>query len=186
MGICKDGKLPWRLPSDLKFFKSISLTTIDPGKTNVVITENVIKCGNICTALDLLASSPYCLSIENVFVIGGGQREALNGPGCGAIHVTEIETPVAFDTFLPMVDTSVFHVWYSSFPIVGNNIQLLLMSRHDEYLCLRLVEDVLLDGTPKKTGLKLMRFNLRKTFPLLTTRVCCSKLLVYLFVILFL
>ncbi|KAI6677709.1 hypothetical protein NL676_038505 [Syzygium grande] len=83
-----------------------------PGRLNVVLThsgsfdiataENVIKCGNICTALDLLASSPYCLSIENVFVIGGGQREALNAPRCDAIHVTEIETLVAFDTFLPM------------------------------------------------------------------------------------
>ncbi|KAI6677711.1 hypothetical protein NL676_038507 [Syzygium grande] len=38
MGIGKDGKLPLRLPSDLKFLKSITLSTIDPGKKNAVIT----------------------------------------------------------------------------------------------------------------------------------------------------
>ncbi|XP_017981305.1 PREDICTED: bifunctional dihydrofolate reductase-thymidylate synthase isoform X2 [Theobroma cacao] len=107
MGIGKDGKLPWRLPSDLKFFKELTMTTSDPekknavvmgrktwesipleyrplpGRLNVVLTrsesskittgENVVICGSISSALQLLAEVPYCLSIEKVFVIGGGQ-----------------------------------------------------------------------------------------------------------------
>lgn len=107
MGIGKDGKLPWRMPSDLKFFKNITSRTSDrgrrnavlmgrktwesipaehrplPGRLNVVLTrsgsfdiatvENVIICGSITSALELLAASPYCLSIEKVFVIGGGE-----------------------------------------------------------------------------------------------------------------
>ena len=54
-----------------------------PGRLNVVLTcsgsfdiataENVLICGSMTSALELLASSPYCLSIERVFVIGGGQ-----------------------------------------------------------------------------------------------------------------
>lgn len=107
MGIGKDGKLPWKLPSDLKFFKDVTLTTSDPakknaiimgrktwesipleyrplsGRLNVVLTrsgsfdiataENVLMCGSMVSALEMLASSPYCLSIERVFVIGGGE-----------------------------------------------------------------------------------------------------------------
>ncbi|WJX36239.1 hypothetical protein P8452_24141 [Trifolium repens] len=37
MGIGKDGKLPWRLPSDLKFFKVITATTSESGKKNAVV-----------------------------------------------------------------------------------------------------------------------------------------------------
>ncbi|MBA0855633.1 hypothetical protein Goshw_016606 [Gossypium schwendimanii] len=158
-GIGKDGKLPWKLPSDLKFFKDVTLTTSDsgkknavimgrktwesippqyrplPGRLNVVLTrsgsfdiataENVVICGSMTSALELLAASPYCLSIEKVFVIGGGQifRESLNAAGCDAIHITEIETSIECDTFMPAIDSSVFQPWYSSFPVVENNIR---------------------------------------------------------------
>ncbi|KAJ6931400.1 hypothetical protein NC652_014790 [Populus alba x Populus x berolinensis] len=157
MGIGKDGKLPWRLPSDLKFFKEITMATSDPGKQNAVLMgrktwesipikyrplpgrlnvvltrsfeiedeENVITCGSISSALELLAEAPYCFSIDKVFVIGGGQilREILNGPGCDAIHVTEIETSVECDTFIPSIDFSKFQPWYSSPPLVENGIR---------------------------------------------------------------
>ncbi|KAK3027003.1 hypothetical protein RJ639_041764, partial [Escallonia herrerae] len=159
MGIGKDGKLPWRLPSDLKFFKDVTMTTSDlarknavimgrktwesiplehrplPGRLNVVLTrsgsfdiataENVVICGSMISALELLAASPYCLSIEKVFVIGGGQvlREALNAPGCDAIHITEIQSDLDCDTFIPALNVSSFQPWYSSFPSMENNIR---------------------------------------------------------------
>ncbi|XVF73789.1 hypothetical protein PTKIN_Ptkin13bG0010300 [Pterospermum kingtungense] len=159
MGIGKDGKLPWRLPSDLKFFKEITKTTTDlqkrnavvmgrktwesiplehrplPGRLNVVLTrsecsdittgENVVTCGCIPSALQLLAEVPYRCSIEKVFVIGGGQifRETLNAPGCEAIHITEIETSIECDTFIPAIDMSCFRLWYSSKPLVENSIR---------------------------------------------------------------
>ncbi|KAK6916597.1 Thymidylate synthase/dCMP hydroxymethylase domain, partial [Dillenia turbinata] len=260
MGIGKEGKLPWRLPSDLKFFKDLTISTTDsgkknavimgrktwesipseyrplPGRLNVVLTrsgsfdiataENVVICGSMASALELLAASPYCLSIERVFVIGGGQilREALNAPGCDAVHITEIETSIECDTFIPPIDSSIFQPWYSSFPLVENNIRFafatyvrvksstaeslgqdngqtvssksdsvkfeankfsflpkMIFERHEEYLYLRLVEDVISSGALKddRTGTGTlskfgcqMRFNLRKSFPLLTTKAC--------------
>jgi len=50
-------------------------------------------------------------------------RETLNGPGCDAIHVTEIETSVECDTFIPSIDFSKFQPWYSSPPLVENGIR---------------------------------------------------------------
>ncbi|KHG12223.1 Bifunctional dihydrofolate reductase-thymidylate synthase [Gossypium arboreum] len=265
-GIGKDGKLPWKLPSDLKFFKDVTLTTSDsgkknavimgrktwesiplqyrplPGRLNVVLTrsgsfdiataENVVICGSMTSALELLAASPYCLSIEKVFVIGGGQifRESLNAAGCDAIHITEIETSIECDTFMPAIDSSVFQPWYSSFPVVENNIRYcfatyvrvrtfavehfsqdcdqvldnkldsskfeiqnfsflpkMIFEKHEEYLYLNMIQDIISEGNLKgdRTGTGTlskfgcqMRFNLRKTFPLLTTKACILLLLV--------
>ncbi|KAI7731293.1 hypothetical protein M8C21_002569 [Ambrosia artemisiifolia] len=159
MGIGKNGKLPWKLPSDLKFFKEITTSTSDPTKKNAVImgrktwdsiplqyrplsgrlnvvlsrsttcsvasSENVVTCGSIPSALELLASSPYSLEIDKVFVIGGGQilREAMNGTGCEAIHMTEIDANIDCDTFIPHVDLSVFRPWCSSLPLTENDIR---------------------------------------------------------------
>ncbi|XP_059590334.1 putative bifunctional dihydrofolate reductase-thymidylate synthase isoform X2 [Vitis vinifera] len=258
MGIGKDGKLPWNLPSDLKFFKELTMTTSDPGKKNAVVmgrktwesiplnyrplpgrlnvvltrsgsfdnatVENVVICGSMPSALKLLAESPYCLSIDKVFVIGGGQilREALNAPGCDAIHITKIETSIECDTFIPTIDTSVFHPWYSSVPLLENNILYsfvtyvrvrssalesfalssgvnfnggsvpnklkiqgftflpkMIFERHDEFMYLRQLKEIISSGAHKadKTGTGTvskfgcqMRFNLRLSFPLLTTK----------------
>ncbi|KAG0493542.1 hypothetical protein HPP92_004536 [Vanilla planifolia] len=258
LGIGKNGKLPWRLPSDMKFFKDLTLTTLDPAKKNAVImgrktwesiptenrplpgrlnvvltrsgsfdiatVENVVICSSMNSALDLLASSPYCFSTEKVFVIGGGQilRDALNAPGCDAIHLTDIETSIECDTFIPPIDFSVFQPWCSSLPSIESNIRYsfvtyvrvrgqsmesqtldndqvtngdlcknkieiqqfsflskLIFDRHEEYTYLRLVEDIISHGTVKndRTGTGTlskfgcqMRFNLRRSFPLLTTK----------------
>lgn len=43
------------------------------GSFDIATAENVVICGSMSSALELLAASPYCLSIEKVFVIGGGQ-----------------------------------------------------------------------------------------------------------------
>ncbi|KAL6997545.1 hypothetical protein U1Q18_007671 [Sarracenia purpurea var. burkii] len=74
--------------------------------------------------LELLTTFPCCLSIERKFVNGGGQifREAINAPGCDAIHVTEIEASIKCETFIPSVDTSLFQPWYSSLSLMESSI----------------------------------------------------------------
>lgn len=107
MGIGKDGKLPWKLPRELKFFKQLTSAVIDPtkrnavlmgrrtwesiprhfqplpGRFNVVLTRSgnveiessrdVVSCRSVISALEMLSAPPYCSTIENVFVIGGGE-----------------------------------------------------------------------------------------------------------------
>ncbi|KAL9238221.1 hypothetical protein vseg_012676 [Gypsophila vaccaria] len=200
------------------------------GRINVIATrslnvdveglENVMVCGSLDSALELLALPPYDDLIETVFNIGGGVllRETLNAPACDAIHITEMETNIECDTFIPSIDTYAFHPWYSSFPLVENNIHYsfvtyvrvrsnvaedgtradslrsysgtfeiqefsflpqMILDRHEEYMYSRLVRDIILSGNLKndRTGAVSlskfgcqMRFNLRKTFPLLTTK----------------
>ncbi|KAL6969939.1 hypothetical protein U1Q18_029648 [Sarracenia purpurea var. burkii] len=119
-----------------KTWESISLENRPlPGHLNVVLTrsasfdiataENVVMGGSMVSVLELLTASPYCLSIEKVFVMGGSQilREAINAPGCGAIHLTEIEASIECDTFIPSVDTSLLQPWYSSLPLKENSIR---------------------------------------------------------------
>ncbi|CAM0877509.1 unnamed protein product [Alopecurus aequalis] len=205
-----------------------------PGRLNVILTrsgsfdfataENVVICGSMNSALELLASTTYCLSIEKVFIIGGGQilRESLNGPACEAIHLTDIQSDIECDTFIPPVDFSVFQPWCSSLPVVESNIRhsfvtyvrvrksvseahdsngkestehdtksnkfeienfsflpKKIFDRHEEYYYLNLVDDIIRCGNQKsdRTGTGTlskfgcqMRFNLRKSFPLLTTK----------------
>ncbi|CAG7886324.1 unnamed protein product [Brassica rapa] len=245
MGIGKDGKLPWSLPTDLKFFKELTLTTSDSskknavvmgrktwesiptkykplsGRLNVVLTrssgfdianaENVVTCRSIDSALDLLAGPPYRLSIEKVFVIGGGEvlRDSLNGPRCEAIHLTEIDTSVECDTFVPEIDSSAYQPWCSSLPVCENGLRFSfttyvrvksdeskealgvdwrkfssllpkkVFERHEEFLYLNMVNEIISNGNLKndRTGTGTfskfgcqMTFNLRRSFPLLTTK----------------
>ncbi|KAH0934772.1 hypothetical protein HID58_011889 [Brassica napus] len=252
MGIGKDGKLPWNLPTDLKFFKDITQTTSDPTKKNAVVmgrktweaiptkhrplpgrlnvvltrsggfdianTENVVTCSSVDSALHLLAAPPYCLSIERVFVIGGGDilREALNMPSCDAIHLTEIDTSIECDTFIPEVDACVYQPWCSSVPVTENGLRFrftsfvrvkssadesssngsqqsplqfngkrfsflpkMVFDQHEEFRYLNMVGDIISNGNVKndRTGTGTlskfgtqMKFNLRRSFPLLTTK----------------
>lgn len=111
-----------------------------PNRLNVVLTrsgkleapssEDLVMCGDLPTALKLLGEYPHSSSLEKVFVIGGGQvlKEALNGPGCEAIHLTDIETNFDCDTFIPRIDLSMFDKWCSTGPIVENNVRFSFMT----------------------------------------------------------
>ncbi|GMH13451.1 hypothetical protein Nepgr_015292 [Nepenthes gracilis] len=139
------------------------------GSIDLRAAENVLTCRCKAYALELLATSPYCLSIEKVFVIGGGQilREALNAPSCDAVHITKIEKNVECDNFYPCCRYFAFSA-------------LMILERYEEYMYLRLVQDNLSTGNVKNDRIGTgtlskfccqMRFNLPKTFPLLTTKV---------------
>jgi dihydrofolate reductase len=111
--------LPWRLPSDLKRFKALtmghhivmgrktfeSIGRVLPGRTSVVVTRNpawradgVVVAGSLA---DAIATSP---GDSEIFVIGGEQifREALAIADC--IQLTEIDQAFAGDVHFPALD----------------------------------------------------------------------------------
>lgn len=140
-------------------------------------------------------------------------REALNRPSCDAIHLTEIDSSIECDTFIPAIDTCVYQPWCSSVPITENGLRFrftsfvrvkssadeesngssqslgkkysflpkMVFDQHEEFRYLDMVDDIISNGNVKsdRTGTGTlskfgtqMRFNLRRSFPLLTTKVC--------------
>lgn len=47
----------------------------------------------------------------------------MTSPQCHVIHLTEIETDVNCDTYMPAVDDRIFRIWSASFPVVENGIR---------------------------------------------------------------
>jgi dihydrofolate reductase len=114
-----DGRLPWRLPEDLRLFKELtSGTTVVmgrrtweslpernrplPGRVNVVLTtdpswsaDGALRAGSVA---DVLAAHPDC------WVIGGAAVYAAFLPHAGRLVVTDVDLAVDGDTRAPVLD----------------------------------------------------------------------------------
>jgi dihydrofolate reductase len=139
-GIGVKGHLAWNLPSDLKHFKEITATVINPTKKNAVIMGrktweslperfrplpgrvNLVlsKEGGVELPQGVL-SSPSLEealiqlsnpNIENVFVIGGAQIYALamEHPMCQKLCVTHVQGDFHCDAFFPPISKQFFPI----------------------------------------------------------------------------
>jgi dihydrofolate reductase/thymidylate synthase len=161
--------------------------------------EDVLVHGSLDSALEMLASPDFKDKVETVFVIGGGQvyKDAIKSPLCDAIHITKVDSDVECDTFFPSIDQEKYRVWSSSPCNTENSVGYTFLcysrsgkvdppalpsamrSKHEEYQYLDMIEDIIEHGayrgdrtgtgTFSKFGCQ-MRFNLRHSFPLLTTK----------------
>jgi dihydrofolate reductase len=126
--IGRDNELPWRLPDDLKRFKSLtlgkpvlmgrktaqSLGRALPGRLNLVLTRS----GQVpFEAMQAVASleDAQRLALETgaseVCVIGGGEIYALCLPQATRMHLTHVDTEVeGADAFFPDFDASQWRV----------------------------------------------------------------------------
>ena len=127
--IGRDGGLPWRLSSDLKRFKALtigkpvvmgricyeSIGKPLPGRPNIVITrsmdfrpEGVIVVHSLEDAMDVAIAEAEKLGVDEVCVIGGGivYREAMEL--ATILHVTHIEATIEGDTFFPEIDPAIW------------------------------------------------------------------------------
>ena len=127
--IGRDGGLPWRLSSDLKRFKALtigkpvvmgricyeSIGRPLPGRPNIVITrsmdfkpQGVIVVHSLEDAMDVAIAEAEKLGVDEVCVIGGGivYREAMEL--ATILHVTHIEATIDGDTFFPEIDPAIW------------------------------------------------------------------------------
>jgi dihydrofolate reductase len=124
--IGREGGLPWRLRSDLKLFKALTLgkpvimgrKTWDslpkkplPGRLNLVLSRDgafepygAVVCGSFDEAVSIGREHAEDEGAEEVCVIGGAALFALALPRAGRIYLTEVEAEPEGDVLMPAVD----------------------------------------------------------------------------------
>lgn len=117
------GRLPWRLPEDLRYFRELttghtvvmgrktweSLPRALPQRQNIVVTRNpAYAAPGAQTAPTLEAALAAASEPFPVFCIGGGElyRQAL--PLSSALFLTEIDADFDGDTFFPPLEPAVW------------------------------------------------------------------------------
>ena len=124
--IGKEGKLPWHLPNDMKFFKNITwgmpvvmgrktfeaLGKVLPGRKNIVISRQpgwraagTVAVKNIDDALFVAKET----DAKEVMVIGGGEIYKALFDRAKRIYLTRVEANPEADTFFPSINPD---VWY--------------------------------------------------------------------------
>lgn len=118
--IGKDGKLPWRLPEDLKFFKAKTLghhvvmgrhtwesigQKALPERSNIVLTSNSdYKAKNAFVSFSLEDVLERLNSDETVFIIGGAELYKHALPYVKRAWITEIDADFEGDATFDALD----------------------------------------------------------------------------------
>lgn len=117
--IGKGGALPWRLPADLKRFRSLTMghpiimgrKTFDsigrplPGRRNIVISRNAkLAIDGVETTTSVQSALELVTESEQVFVIGGEQIYRAVLPLADRIELTLINKDFDGDALFPEID----------------------------------------------------------------------------------
>ncbi|WP_027488584.1 dihydrofolate reductase [Allorhizobium undicola] len=129
--IGRDGDMPWKLSTDLKRFKALTMgkplvlgrKTFEsfgsrplPGRPHIVVSRGaaidvggVETVGSLSEAFTRAGALAQTLGVDEICVIGGGEiyRQAM--PLADCLHVTHVEADIADgDTFFPAIDPALF------------------------------------------------------------------------------
>lgn len=123
--IGKDNDMPWKISSDLKYFKKTTLykpvimgrKTFEsigkplPDRTNIVITrdtsftrEGVITAHSLEMALDVATGMAEVRGQREIMIIGGAQIYALSLPIADRLYLTRIHAEIEGDASFPDLD----------------------------------------------------------------------------------
>lgn len=114
--IGKNGKMPWHLPADLQYFKSItmgkpivmgrktweSLGRPLPGRKNIVLTRDENFSAEGCTVIHGLDELAQAVGgADEVMIIGGAELYRQMLPRAEHIYMTRVACDVEGDTWFP-------------------------------------------------------------------------------------
>jgi dihydrofolate reductase len=128
--IGRDGVLPWRLRSDLRIFKEVTLgkpvimgrRTWDslpkrplPGRLNIVLSRDgtfapfgAVVCEDFEEAVSMAREQAEEDAVEEVCAIGGAEIFRLAAGRARRVYLTEVDADVEGDAFMPPLDLSAF------------------------------------------------------------------------------
>ncbi|HAF40960.1 MAG TPA: dihydrofolate reductase [Sphingobium sp.] len=120
--IGRDGDLPWRLPADLKHFKSVtaghpmlmgrktfdSLPGLLPGRRHIVLTRDTAWTGEGAEVVHDVDSALALADAPALMVIGGAEIYRLFLPLGDRIELTEVHLDAEGDTAIPYPDPAVW------------------------------------------------------------------------------
>lgn len=136
--IGREGDLPWRLPSDLKHFKRVtlgkpclmgrktweSLPFPLPGRPNLVLTRNAdytAEGAETFTDMHEMIGKGYELAgacgADEIMLIGGAQLYRTLLPRCDRIYVTKVDAEVKGDVSFPEIDPATWQLTDENGPI---------------------------------------------------------------------
>jgi len=129
--IGREGDLPWRLPSDLKHFKRVtlgkpclmgrktweSLPFPLPGRPNLVLSRNEeykAKGAEMFSDINAMVGQGFELAgasgVDEVMLIGGAQLYKTLLPRCDRLYVTRVDADVDGDAAFPEIDPNQWHL----------------------------------------------------------------------------
>ncbi len=127
--IGRDNALPWRIRSDLRYFRSVTMNkpvvmgrkTYEsigkplPGRTNIVVTRQadfaepgVLVAGGIEQALSAARGDALRRGSNEIAVIGGTEIFVQTLPLADRIALTLVHASPQGDTFFPQIDAAVW------------------------------------------------------------------------------
>lgn len=124
--IGRDNQLPWRIRSDLKYFRSVtmnkpvvmgrktylSIGKTLPGRTNIVVTRDkdfsapgILVANSIDRALDAARGDALRRNADAIAVIGGTEIFEQTMSRAGRLALTLVHAKPKGDTYFPKIDT---------------------------------------------------------------------------------
>lgn len=121
--IGKGNQIPWHIPDDLKFFKTMTIgktivmgrKTFEsmgckplPNRRNIVLSRSVDKLYKNVIQFDTASRISEMSKTDEIFIIGGAELYAQFINLADKMYVTEIHKDIGGDVFFPPIDENRF------------------------------------------------------------------------------